>query len=56
MQLDEGHDTVHPPQRRHLLQRFEGAKDLLVVALIVLVGGAMLFGLLTAGGNPSYMQ
>jgi hypothetical protein len=56
MQLDEGHDTAHPPSRRHLLQKFEGATDLMVVALIVLLGGAMLFGLLTAGGSPSYLQ
>ncbi len=56
MQLDEGHDTAHPPRRRHLLRRFEGVTDLMVVALIILFGGAMLFGLLTAGGNPAYMQ
>ncbi|MBW0150888.1 MAG: hypothetical protein Q8L59_01830 [Phenylobacterium sp.] len=56
MHLDEGHETAHPPRRRHLLQRFEGATDLMVVALIVLLGGAMLFGLLTAGGSPTYMR
>ena len=56
MHMDEGHETPHPPRRRHLLQRFEGATDLMVVALIVLLGGAMLFGLLTAGGSPTYMQ
>ena len=55
MHVDQGHETHHP-RRKNLLRRFEGVTDLMVVALIVLLGGAMLFGLLTAGGSPAYMQ
>ncbi|HMP63320.1 hypothetical protein [Phenylobacterium sp.] len=56
MHADDGHD--HPPVRRnrHLLHKLEGATDLMIIALIVLLGGAMLFGLLTAGGSPAYMR
>jgi hypothetical protein len=51
----EGHETeVHHPKNRHLLQRFEGATDLLVVGIIIALGLAMLIGLLTADGKVSW--
>lgn len=56
MHADEGHEQTRARPRRHLLRRLEGATDLMIIALIVLLGGAMLFGLLTAGGSPAYMQ
>ncbi|MBA4792066.1 hypothetical protein [Phenylobacterium sp.] len=56
MHVDEGHEHHAARPHKHLLRRFEGATDLMVVALIVLLGGAMLFGLLTAGGSPTWMQ
>ncbi|HEX5377860.1 MAG TPA: hypothetical protein VFW47_04770 [Phenylobacterium sp.] len=51
----EGHETeVHPHKPRHLLERFEGATDLLVVGIIIALGLAMLIGLLTADGKVSW--
>jgi len=45
----------HPHHPRHLLERFEGYTDLLVVALVVVLAAAMVYGLMTAGsGAPSW--
>ena len=43
MHVDEGHEHHAARPHKHLLRRFEGATDLMVVALIVLLGGAMLW-------------
>ena len=53
--------TVHPDvavhhKNRHLLERFEGYTDYLVVGMIVILGGAMLYGLLTASGVSAWMN
>ena len=53
--------TVHPEvavhhKNRHLLERFEGSTDYLVVGMIVILGGAMLYGLLTASGVSAWMN
>ncbi|MDX5330354.1 MAG: hypothetical protein AB1760_05915 [Pseudomonadota bacterium] len=56
MHADEGHERPHARPKGSLLRRLEGATDLMIIALIVLLGGAMLFGLLTAGGAPAYMR
>lgn len=42
---------AHPHHHGHKIERFEGAADLLIVGLIVVLGLAMLIGLLTASGK-----
>ena len=39
---------------KHRIERFEGAADLIVVGLIVLLGLAMLIGLITASGEANW--
>lgn len=54
MPTETGHETeVHHP-KKHLLQRFENATDLLVVGIIIALGLAMLIGLITADGKVSW--
>lgn len=53
MQTGHHEGEVHH-KNRHLLERFEGYTDLLVVALIVLLGAAMLIGLLTANAKVTW--
>lgn len=48
------HDDEHHHVNRHRIERFEGAADLIVVGLIVLLGLAMLIGLLTASGKANW--
>lgn len=51
---------VHPEAERphhvnrHRLERFEGAADLAVVAIIILLGLTMLIGLMTASGKVTW--
>jgi hypothetical protein len=47
-------DLDIPGWRGCLLERFEGATDLLVVGIIIALGLAMLIGLLTADGKVSW--
>jgi hypothetical protein len=55
MQSETGHEAeVHHHRKRHLLERFEGATDLLVVGIIIALGAAMLIGLLTAQGHVTW--
>lgn len=55
MPTETGHEAeAHPHKNKHLLERFEGATDLLVVGIIVALGLAMLIGLLTADGKVSW--
>ena len=42
---------VHHRPNRHRLEKFEGAADILVVVMVVILGIAMVAGLLTASGN-----
>jgi hypothetical protein len=39
---------------RHLLEKFEGATDLLVVGMIIVLGLVMFIGLATAGGKVTW--
>ncbi|WP_309644522.1 hypothetical protein [Phenylobacterium sp.] len=49
------HDgEVHHRKNRHLLERFEGYTDLIVVGMIIILGAAMLVGLLTANGKVTW--
>jgi hypothetical protein len=50
------HEVAAPHKNRHLLERFEGYTDYLVVGMIVILGGAMLYGLLTASGVSAWMN
>lgn len=54
MATETGHEVEHHHKKRHLLERFEGATDLLVVGIIIALGLAMLIGLLTADGKVSW--
>ena len=54
MQLEHHEGEVHHRKNRHLLERFEGYTDLIIVGLIVILGAAMLFGLLTANGKVTW--
>ena len=56
MQTDLGHgaEPHHPHKNRHLLQKLEGYTDLLVVAMVVLLGLAMVIGLVTANGKVTW--
>jgi hypothetical protein len=54
MPTETGQDLKPHHKNRHLLERFEGATDLLVVAIIIALGAAMLIGLLTADGKVSW--
>jgi hypothetical protein len=44
----------HHHVNKHRIERFEGATDLIVVGLIVLLGLAMLIGLITASGEANW--
>lgn len=44
-------DTRRHPVKRHRLEKFEAGADVLVVLMIMVVAGAMVFGLVTADGN-----
>ncbi|MDP3174027.1 MAG: hypothetical protein Q8M88_06295 [Phenylobacterium sp.] len=49
------HDgEVHHHKNRHLLEKFEGYTDLIIVGMIILLGAAMLIGLMTASGNVTW--
>jgi len=51
----KGHEAHAHHHNRHLLERFEGYTDVIVVGAIVLLGAAMVWGLMTAGsGSPSW--
>jgi hypothetical protein len=54
MQTGHHEGEVHRHKNRHLLERFEGYADLIVVALIIALGAAMLIGLLTANGKVTW--
>lgn len=57
MRLSHKHAPVegeHHHHNRHLLEKFEGATDLLVVAMIIVLGLVMLIGLATAGGKVTW--
>jgi hypothetical protein len=54
MRLGIQHKAPHG-HNRHRLERFEGYTDIIVVGAIVLLGAAMVWGLITAGsGAPSW--
>ena len=46
-------EDAHPrhPVNRHRLEKFEGAADIMVVVGIVILGLAMVIGLVTASGS-----
>ena len=48
------HHHHHPAFQT--LKRVEGGIDLLAIALVVLIAIAMVYGLLTATGHPSYFD
>lgn len=54
MQTGHHEGEVHHRKNRHLLERFEGYTDLIVVGMIIALGAAMLFGLLTANGKVTW--
>ncbi|WP_156378469.1 MULTISPECIES: hypothetical protein [unclassified Phenylobacterium] len=55
--MQSGHhegEVHHHKKNRHLLERFEGYTDLIIVGLIIALGAAMLIGLLTANGKVTW--
>lgn len=54
MQSETGPKAEVHHRKGHLLERFEGATDLLVVGIIIALGAAMLIGLLTAQGHVTW--
>jgi hypothetical protein len=53
--MQTGHEgEVHHHKNKHLLERFEGYTDLIIVGLIIALGAAMLVGLLTANGKVTW--
>jgi hypothetical protein len=54
MQSGHHEGEVHHHKNKHLLERFEGYTDLIIVGLIVILGAAMLVGLLTANGKVTW--
>ena len=50
------HDADHPHHNKHRLEKFEGSMDLVVVGLIAILALAMLVGLITGGGDPSWVK
>lgn len=58
MQTDTGPEAeAHVAHRKgHLLERFEGATDMLIVGIIIALGAAMLVGLITASGSAPWMH
>jgi hypothetical protein len=54
MQSGHHEGEVHHHKNRHLLERFEGYTDIIVVGMIIALGAAMLVGLLTANGNVTW--
>ena len=54
MPTETGHEAEVHHHKKHLLQRFENATDLLVVGIIIALGLAMLIGLITADGKVSW--
>ena len=54
-QSAEKHEHHHHPAYQSL-KRIEGSIDLLVIALVVILAVAMVYGLLTATGHPSYFD
>jgi len=54
MQSGHREGELHPHKNKHLLERFEGYTDLIVVGLIIVLGAAMLIGLLTANGKVTW--
>lgn len=54
MQTGHQEGEVRHRKNRHLLERFEGYTDLLIVGLIIALGAAMLVGLLTANGKVTW--
>lgn len=49
-----GHAPAKAPRNRHRLEKFEGAADLMVVGIVILLGLAMIVGLLTASGTSNW--
>ena len=54
MQSGHHEGEVHHHKNKHLIERFEGYTDLIVVGLIIALGAAMLIGLLTANGKVTW--
>jgi hypothetical protein len=54
MRLNLKHPDGRVHHNHHRIERFEGAADLLVVALIIILGLAMLIGLVTASGKVTW--
>lgn len=49
-------DAPHPHHNHHRLEKIEGGMDYLMLAIIVALGLAMAIGLVTAGGNASWLR
>ena len=52
----KAHEHHHHHPAYQTLKRFEGGVDLLVIALVVVLALAMVYGLLTATGHPAYFD
>ena len=50
------HHAEHPHRNKHRIEKFEGSMDLVVVGLIAILALAMLVGLVTGGGDASWMK
>ena len=55
MAQELGHDHEHHHHHKHhRLEKVEGAADMLTIGFVVVLGLAMVIGLLTASGNVTW--
>lgn len=52
----EGHEHHHHRPAYRTMNRIERSIDLLVIALVLVLAAAMVYGLLTATGHPAYFD
>ena len=57
MHTDPAHGEARPHKSKHLAERFEGMLGILMVAAIVILAVALLWGVMSGGGGtPKYLQ
>jgi len=57
MHTDPAHGEVRPHKNKHLAERTEGLLGIIMVAAIILLAVALLWGVMAGGGGtPKYLQ
>ena len=57
MHTDPAHEEAHPHKNKHLAEKTEGMLGIIMVAAIVLLAVALIWGVLAGdGGTPKYLQ